>query len=114
GGHRSLAPGCQNQKSRHVNNRHVGWSPMMGRRKWWVTAATAAVLGASLVAPPAIGAPPTSDEPITDPIPEDPEPAELGLVLSEYAQLPETDTTPPTDDKRLMRHNRINYIGEIG
>lgn len=85
----------------------------MGRRKWWVTAATAAVLGASLVAPPAIGAPPTSDEPITDPIPEDPEPAELGLVLSEYAQLPETDTTPPTDDKRLMRHNRINYIGDV-
>ncbi|WP_255375808.1 hypothetical protein [Saccharomonospora sp. CUA-673] len=106
---------------------------LRGNRKWWAAGLAAAVVGASLVAPPAIGAPagsappgsappgsappghapPGSDEPITDPILEDPEPAELGLVLSEHAQLPETDTTPPTDDPRLLRHNRINYIGDV-
>ncbi|MFD6792311.1 MULTISPECIES: PQQ-dependent sugar dehydrogenase [Prauserella salsuginis group] len=92
---------------------------MMGNRKWWVSAVTAAVLTMTLSAPPAGGAPPaesgpaTGDEPITDPIPEDPKPAELGLVLEEYAQLPETEPTPPPTDERLMRHNRINYIGEV-
>lgn len=85
----------------------------MGKRKWWACAATAAVLAATMVAPPAIGAPPGGDDPITDPIPEDPKPAELGLELSKHAQLPETDTSPPTDDDRLTRHNRINYIGEV-
>ncbi|WP_433868830.1 PQQ-dependent sugar dehydrogenase [Saccharopolyspora sp. CA-218241] len=83
---------------------------------------TAAAVASTLVAPVVSAGPapaaapaaaPVGDEPITDPIPEDPIPSRLGLVLEEYAQLPETEPTPPPTDERLMRHNRINFVGEV-
>ncbi|MER6990331.1 PQQ-dependent sugar dehydrogenase [Saccharopolyspora hirsuta] len=80
----------------------------MGVHRGRVAAITAAVLAATLLTPPA-----AADEPITDPIPEDPAPAEFGLVLQPYAQLPATEPTPPATDPRLIRHNRINHIGEV-
>ncbi|GLZ02996.1 hypothetical protein Acsp03_04630 [Actinomadura sp. NBRC 104412] len=65
-----------------------------------------------LAAPPAAA---RDDGPILDPIPEDPAPSGLGLVVKEVAQLPESTPTPPdmVVDPRLMRHNRINYVGEV-
>ncbi|PXY28371.1 hypothetical protein BAY60_13235 [Prauserella muralis] len=72
------------------------------------------MLAGTLLAPPTMaGAQTAPDEPITDPVPEDPVPSRLGLVLEEYAQLPESEPTPAPTDVRLMRHNRINYIGEV-
>ncbi|MFD0855444.1 PQQ-dependent sugar dehydrogenase, partial [Actinomadura adrarensis] len=55
------------------------------------------------------------DGPIHDPIPDDPAPSGLGLVVQEVAQLPQSTPTPPelVVDPRLMRHNRINYVGEV-
>ncbi|MEU6644753.1 PQQ-dependent sugar dehydrogenase [Saccharomonospora sp. NPDC046836] len=87
----------------------------MGKKRLWVAAASAFLLAGTLVAQPvAVGAEPVAgDQPITDPVPEDPVQSRLGLVLEEYAQLPESDPTPPPTDYRLMRHNRINYIGEV-
>ncbi|SFB41531.1 Concanavalin A-like lectin/glucanases superfamily protein [Amycolatopsis marina] len=86
----------------------------MDKHRWWVPVITATVLTATLVAPPvtAVAAAP-EDQPIIDPIPEDPKQSRLGLVLEEYAQLPETEPTPPATDGRLTRHNRINHIGEM-
>ncbi|MGP4016531.1 PQQ-dependent sugar dehydrogenase [Saccharopolyspora sp. 5N708] len=80
----------------------------MGVHRRWVSAITGAVVAATLLAPPA-----AADDPITDPIPEDPVQSRLGLVLTEYAQLPASEPTPPATDPRLIRHNRINYIGEV-
>ncbi|PRX49160.1 glucose/arabinose dehydrogenase [Prauserella shujinwangii] len=86
----------------------------MGKHRWWVPVITATVLTATLVAPPAAAqSTPPPDQPITDPVPEDPQQSRLGLVLEEYAQLPESEPTPAPTDRRLMRHNRINYIGEV-
>jgi glucose/arabinose dehydrogenase len=86
----------------------------MGKHRWWVPVITATVLTATLVTPPvtAVAAAP-GDQQITDPIPEEPIQSRLGLVLEEYAQLPESEPTPAPTDRRLMRHNRINYIGEV-
>ncbi|MGJ9413789.1 PQQ-dependent sugar dehydrogenase [Aeromicrobium sp. CF4.19] len=56
---------------------------------------------------------PDPDAPITDPVPEDPAPADLALELEEVAQLPESEPTPEPTDPRIMRHNRINFIGEV-
>lgn len=54
-----------------------------------------------------------ADGPIFDPLP-DPELSDLGIVLEEFAQLPESDPSSGTvTDRRLMRHNRINYLGEM-
>ncbi len=82
----------------------------------WATAAAGA-LAVALIAPlPSAGgatfaaAEPT---PISDPIPEDPLRSNLGLVLEEYHQFPKTEPTPPPTDSRLVRHNRINFIGEV-
>ncbi|TCP47873.1 concanavalin A-like lectin/glucanase superfamily protein [Tamaricihabitans halophyticus] len=89
---------------------------MRQKRTWWLSAVTAIALTGALAAPPVLAVPTTAEgaaEPITDPIPEDPERASLGLVLEEYAQLPATDPIPDPTDERLMRHNRINYIGEV-
>lgn len=55
----------------------------------------------------------TAAAPGAPPIPPAPTPSTLGLVLEEYAQLPESDPTPAPTDARLMRHNRINYVGEV-
>ncbi len=51
--------------------------------------------------------------PITDPIPDGPEMGDQTLVLEEVNQLPATTATPAATDARLIRHNRINYIGEV-
>ncbi|WP_158843848.1 PQQ-dependent sugar dehydrogenase [Saccharothrix deserti] len=80
----------------------------MGKRRWWAGLAAAAVVLAT--AAPASSAP---DDPIADPIPQDPIQSRLGLVLAEVAQLPESTPTPPTTDHRLVRHNRINFVGEV-
>ena len=91
----------------------------MRKSRWWVAAATGA-LAAALLAPvssaqsssgPAPAA--AEGEPISDPIPEDPERSSLGLVLEEYHQFPKTEPTPAPTDHRLMRQARINYIGDV-
>jgi Glucose / Sorbosone dehydrogenase len=79
---------------------------------------TAAFLGAALLASssaaPATGqTPDPGAQPITDPIPEEATPAGFGLVLREVVTLPESEPTPATTDVRLVRHARINYLGEL-
>lgn len=87
----------------------------MRTTRWWVAAVTTSLVAAALSpwATPATagnaeagrGAPP---------IPPDPEPSSLGLVLEEYAQLPASVPNGSWTDVRLgARHNRINYIGEV-
>src|ERR1043166_6206969 len=39
-----------------------------------------------------------------DPIPEEPRPSDLALVVEEFAQFPESAAFPPTTDPRLGRH----------
>ncbi len=86
----------------------------MGVRRRWVPAIIATAVAATLMAPPAgAGSTTSTDAPITDPVPEQPEQSRLGLVLQEHAQLPASQPTPPATDQRLMRHNRINYVGEV-
>ena len=91
----------------------------MRKSRWWVAAATAALV-AALFAPvssaqsspgrrrpqPRASRSPTRSR-------EDPERSSLGLVLEEYHQFPKTEPTPAPTDHRLMRHARINYIGEV-
>lgn len=50
---------------------------------------------------------------VHDPITKDPVQSDLGLVLKKYAQLPQSTPTPTPTDQRLVRRNRINYIGQI-
>ncbi|MEV6110517.1 PQQ-dependent sugar dehydrogenase [Streptomyces sp. NPDC051940] len=51
---------------------------------------------------------------LADPIPEEPTPTDLGLELTEFAQLPRSQpATGTVTDGRLMRYNRINYLGEV-
>lgn len=54
-----------------------------------------------------------ADVPIADPIPDKPVTSGLGLVLTEVAQFPQSTPNPAPTDPRLMRRNRINYVGEI-
>jgi glucose/arabinose dehydrogenase len=70
----------------------------------------AAFVAAAVATPPA---PAQTGEPIADPIPEQPIAAGLGLRLEEFAQLPQSEPTPPPTDQRLVRRNRINFLGEI-
>src|SRR5918996_743426 len=65
---------------------------------------------AVVTAPPA---PAQTGEPIPDPIPEQPIASGLGLQVEEFVQLPQSEPTPPPTDQRLVRRNRINYLGEI-
>ncbi|WP_241744557.1 PQQ-dependent sugar dehydrogenase [Cellulosimicrobium arenosum] len=51
-------------------------------------------------------------EPLLNPLP-DPAPSALGIEVTELAQLPESHTTPATQDQRLVRHNRITHLDEI-
>ncbi|WP_117210759.1 PQQ-dependent sugar dehydrogenase [Allorhizocola rhizosphaerae] len=51
--------------------------------------------------------------PIANPIPQDPIQSGLGLVLTEWAQFPQSSPTPTPTDSRLQRHARINYLGEL-
>ncbi|MEV1113715.1 PQQ-dependent sugar dehydrogenase [Actinosynnema sp. NPDC049800] len=80
----------------------------MGKSRWWAVVLAVAVVVS--VAVPAGGSP---DDPIADPIPQDPIRSRLGLVLDEVARLPASTPTPPTTDTRLNRHNRINFVGEV-
>ncbi|WP_127479539.1 PQQ-dependent sugar dehydrogenase [Nocardioides pantholopis] len=83
---------------------------------WWAAAATGALV-AALFAPLTAGvgsaAAPPGSTPVADPIPESPVRSSLGLVLEEYHQFPETEPIPEPTDARLMRHARINHIGEV-
>lgn len=83
----------------------------------WLAAAAGTMLAVTL-APlsPSATADDHYDTPITDPLPPSQSPTQstLGLVLEEYAQLPETKPNGPWTDGRIgSRHNRINYIGEV-
>ena len=80
------------------------------RRRTLVFSLILALIVALLAAPPA---PAQQDDPIADPIPEDPVPSGLGLVVEEVASFPKSEPTPPPTDPRLMRQARINYIGEV-
>jgi glucose/arabinose dehydrogenase len=77
----------------------------------WLAAIAGAVLAVGLVAPVAAA---QADEPIQDPLP-DPVPSDLGLTVEEFAQFPKTELVPPqpNPDPRLVRHARINYLGEV-
>ena len=69
-----------------------------------------ALLAASAAAPPAASA----QAPVRDPIPEQPIQSGIGLQLKELARLPASETYPgPPVDQRLVRWNRINYLGEL-
>ncbi|HYG93167.1 MAG TPA: PQQ-dependent sugar dehydrogenase [Nocardioides sp.] len=86
----------------------------MRKTRWWLGAGASILLAATLtpLAPSATAD--DADTPITDPIPTQIEPSTLGLVLEEYAQLPESEPNGPWTDGRIGdRHNRINYIGEV-
>lgn len=75
----------------------------------------AVLLGLSAVpvtASPA-GAQTDPTQPLTDPIPEEAVPAGFGLTVEEVVQLPRSEPTPTPTDPRLMRHARINYLGEL-
>ncbi|WP_243694914.1 PQQ-dependent sugar dehydrogenase [Labedella populi] len=54
----------------------------------------------------------TADEPLINPLPDPPRSA-LGIEVTELAQLPESQTTPATQDQRLVRHNRITHLDEV-
>ena len=54
----------------------------------------------------------TPAQPLLNPLP-DPELAALGIEVTELAQLPESQTTPATQDPRLVRHNRITHLDEV-
>ncbi|WP_250030151.1 PQQ-dependent sugar dehydrogenase [Paractinoplanes maris] len=73
-------------------------------------AAVGAVLMSTLVGVPASAADPA---PVYDPVPTEPVTSKLGLVLTEYAQFPQSRTNPPLIDPRLDRVARINTIMEL-
>jgi len=54
----------------------------------------------------------TPTQPLLNPLP-DPTPSRLGIEVTELAQLPESTTTPATQDQRLVRHNRITHLDEV-
>ena len=83
----------------------------MSKLKRCLLTITAVALVATLTGPPAAAAPP--GDPIADPIPENPIPSGIGLVLEEYAQFPLSEPTPPPTDPRLVRRARINYLGDV-
>jgi glucose/arabinose dehydrogenase len=62
-----------------------------------------------LPAPPALA----DDTPILDPIPEKPLASGMALTLQEVAAMPKSDPNPPTNDARLRRFARINFLGEV-
>ncbi|GIH05117.1 hypothetical protein Rhe02_31840 [Rhizocola hellebori] len=53
------------------------------------------------------------EQPIEDPIPQNPIASGLGLVLTEYATFPQSQPVPTPTDQRLVRRARINALGEI-
>ncbi|MGH1563384.1 PQQ-dependent sugar dehydrogenase [Mumia sp. DW29H23] len=85
----------------------------MTQRRWSLLAAAALVAATMTTATTAAGADdPAPPAPLTDPLPE-PVLADFGLVVEEVAQFPKSDPVPAPTDPRLMRHARINYLGEI-
>jgi len=62
----------------------------------------------SLVSSPAAA----EDQPLLNPLP-DPTPSTLAIEVEEFAQLPESSPRQEPTDARLVRHNRINHIGEV-
>jgi glucose/arabinose dehydrogenase len=84
----------------------------MSKPRRWLVAIAGAVVAAGLAVPSSAVA--QADEPIQDPLP-DPIPSSLGLTVAEFAQLPKSELTgaPTPPDQRLVRHNRINYLGEV-
>src|SRR4051812_3044576 len=77
----------------------------------WCLLTIVAVLAALLSVPQTAAL--ADDQPIKDPIPEQPITSDLGLVLQEFASFPKSEPVPPPVDPRLMRWARINYIGEV-
>jgi hypothetical protein len=69
-----------------------------------------AFAAAAVATPPA---PAQTGEPIDDPIPEQPIASGLGVQVEEFAQLPRSEPTPAPTDQRLVRWNRINFLGEV-
>ncbi|MBM7832801.1 glucose/arabinose dehydrogenase [Agromyces cerinus] len=51
-------------------------------------------------------------DPLLNPLP-DPARSVLGIEVTELAQLPPSQTTPATQDQRLVRHNRITHLDEV-
>ncbi|WP_369372275.1 PQQ-dependent sugar dehydrogenase [Promicromonospora sp. Populi] len=91
---------------------------MSTRRRWRSAVAAVAITATALAglttATLATATPAATAEtgPITDPAPEEIQ-STLGLVLQEYAQFPKTEPIPAPIDRRLMRHARINALGEL-
>ena len=91
---------------------------MSRTRRWLGTIAGVALLAGMVGAPTTAAAAPAdtastaADEPIQDPLP-DPAQSSLGVTVEEFAQFPKTEPVPPPTDPRLMRHARINYLGEV-
>lgn len=54
----------------------------------------------------------TVSAPLMNPLP-DPKLSALGIEVTELAQLPKSQTTPATQDQRLVRHNRITHLDEV-
>ena len=69
-----------------------------------------AFVAAALATTPA---PAQTGEPLHDPIPEQPINSGVGVQLEEFAQLPQSQPTPPPTDQRLVRRARINHLGEV-
>ncbi len=82
----------------------------MSKSRRWLVAIAGAVVASSLAMPQTAVA--QADEPIQDPLP-DPVPSSLGLTVEEFARFPKSEPVPPPTDPRLMRHARINYLGEV-
>src|ERR1044071_6514279 len=49
-----------------------------------------------------------------DPIPEEPRPSDLALVLQEFLEFPASAPFPATTDPRLVRHPPLNFLTAIG
>ncbi len=79
----------------------------MGKQRWWAGAAALAVVTALL--PVAASA---DTGPVEDPAPEETL-SNRGMVIEEFAQFPKTEPIPAPTDRRLMRHARINHLGEV-
>jgi hypothetical protein len=68
----------------------------------------------AIVAWGALAVPAGAQTAVRDPIPEQPIQSGLGLQLKEFSRLPASSTYPdPPVDGRLVRWNRINYLGEV-
>ena len=86
----------------------------MRKTRWWVTAVTTSLVAAALSPLATTASAEDATGPGAPPIPPDPQPSTLGLVLEEYAQLPASTPNGPWTDVRIgTRHNRINHIGEL-